>query len=669
MASQYATFTDPTTNNALLTGIESASFRFRPGTTPSSGVVVCRNVIPPSSIGNLSMVYAKESSDPSTSPPSATITFPDCLIVSASAISDQPHLMKVELLDRRWRWLYGHLDGLYNVPKPGGGYDYEKSPAQLMAFCLDAMGEQFYNLTAVSNSDRAAARPTVDWRGDVPAQALESLCRELGFVVTIQSNNRVSVVLKNVGTPPPTSTGSGVEQNEHALGVAFSAGHPPSVVRIACSNIQYQCRLACSMVGLELDGSIRPIDSLSYRPKTASATATPAIPTSFTNNDSDFGVENQSITIYHQGGGNWDNSAPSATGITCRCRAAENYSFSTATVNIHSAVVLNESGTPRAWTPEDIVSDFVSIPEEDETIVNGVPVRHRQLAQSCVGSWFKVAYPADGPYDYAPAGYVTFDTVSDVNAAIDNVDMLLPLKPYLNEEEYDTEGARRRKRYRVVGTFRKGSQSLENYTGVWRGGDSLDTERGIAKLSAPAIKNGSVSDESAEPEFADVYVECVVEVDDPELNTKQYYAWSSNNLIIGYGIRTIDHPEIEYKVTDLYEEDFETYTSSVDNSAEVDEEAAYYALSEFKQYGVSGGFHVTYEGLRVYNLDGMVRAIDWGLSSDIPARTAIAYGVDPADEPQSYEQLQEEVVRLALYRHMRRRDKSFEVLEPIKIKV
>lgn len=554
-----------------LNAIQEASYAMRPGISPSAAVVIASNASPGSLTGDLVFAYQKGAGEHASTPASNTITIPDCLVEDVSIVSDQPDLLRVTLLDRRWRWIHGHIDGHYNRQRPEGGLDYEQTPAQLMTLLLDAMGESGYSVAAVTAHDRNSSRPTVYWRGDVPALMLDALCRELGFVVTINSSNNVVICERNVGTPPPTTSGSGTEQNEHLLAVASSRGVAPEYVRVACSNVQYECRLECEMVGLEPDGSVELIDDLSYAP---------------------------------------------AGGFT--------------------ALDMDEGFTRVSGT----------------TSVEGESVSHRALAQQTVGRWWRVKKQAHTAANYAPPGYL--GTAGD----IDDIAMLLPLRPYLNSERTLSDGTRQRREYVVEGVFADSADSHDNYTGPWRHAKSLDRLNGIVQLSRTAFKRGTpdVNNDAANA-FTTVYLRCVVEVDDPDLNVKQYYAWTSSQNASGEGIRTIERPEIEFKVTPTYT-DFTTLDSTDDNGTEVDAEAEYYADAEAAQYAVTSGFTVVYEGLRTHSLDGMVRQISWTAGSGVVPRTIIAYGVELPDEPVPYEQLQREHWRLARQKMIDNLDKT-----------
>lgn len=250
-----------------LTGIEFMSFTMNRGVHASGGVIICENQAIPSSLASATFSYTKNvvpaagvPVDHATAPVTSTILLPDCLIDGVSASSQNPHLIEIRFFDRRWRWGDGHIDGLYNVKLPDGTYRYEKTAKQLMELCLDAMGETGYTTIAVDS----LARPAIDWRGDNPALMLQELCSQLGYVVAFNATNQVVIHKEGVGTALPATDGS--QENEFLKSLTVQNGALPTAVRVACGNIQYQCMMLLEPVGLEPNGEIKPIASLSYTP-------------------------------------------------------------------------------------------------------------------------------------------------------------------------------------------------------------------------------------------------------------------------------------------------------------------------------------------------------------------------------------------------------------------
>lgn len=197
---------------------------------------------------------------------------------------------RLEILDRRWRWAFGRIDGTYNELDPRGKLTpyYIQSAAELARMCLDAMGERGYVidlppglpaaagqnidrlLRAGENFPQTLANPQVNWDVTPPAQALAQIAERFGRRVVYQPlADRVVVV-------PPTSGITAWPNDWPAEVISPTLDDPeaPIAVGVAGAPIRFQCRLPLEAVGEEWDGSYVPINELSYAP---SGTAQPQI--------------------------------------------------------------------------------------------------------------------------------------------------------------------------------------------------------------------------------------------------------------------------------------------------------------------------------------------------------------------------------------------------------
>src|SRR5262245_10022613 len=71
-----------------------------------------------------------------------TITLRDCRVDQSSVRLDQGGFVtSLSILDRRWKWAFGEISGMYNRRMENGALDLttEKTPQQLVALCLQAM--------------------------------------------------------------------------------------------------------------------------------------------------------------------------------------------------------------------------------------------------------------------------------------------------------------------------------------------------------------------------------------------------------------------------------------------------------------------------------------------------------------------------------------------------
>lgn len=161
----------------------------------------------------------------------------------------------VSILDRRWTWEYGQISGEYNIEIDDNVIaTSEKTPRALAILCLEAMGEVGYDVSMVPLDDR----PYVNWEIEVPAKALAELLELYGLTVTLRIDNTVAVVqLGTGGNLPPEALV--VEDTVQPAAV-------PSKLRVVTAPAQWQVDFETEAVGAETDGTIVPIDDLTYTP-------------------------------------------------------------------------------------------------------------------------------------------------------------------------------------------------------------------------------------------------------------------------------------------------------------------------------------------------------------------------------------------------------------------
>jgi hypothetical protein len=214
-----------------------------------------------------------------------TIRFRDCLVDSASyQFNESGYLVSFNIMDRRWKWRYGHISGNYNVRREdgsiingalpaaglnpfGGGQagkadekapaylNSERTPQQLAKLCLEAMGESGYSVSALPND----ARPAVEWEYANPAQALQELCDQFGCRLALGLDNKVRIVRLGKGANMP----DGPIIDDQLLA---NPPERPDHVIVITAPIMHQVDLELEAVGLDTDGTIKTIDKLSYKP-------------------------------------------------------------------------------------------------------------------------------------------------------------------------------------------------------------------------------------------------------------------------------------------------------------------------------------------------------------------------------------------------------------------
>jgi hypothetical protein len=198
-----------------------------------------------------------------------TIEFPDCKVdYSSLERNEHGEIWRLSMFDRRWRWRFGQISGTYNVWRDdfslqrgeNGTIDTERTPQQLAALCLEAMGESDYDVADLPDDPR----PSVEWDYELPAEALATLCDQLACRVVLQLDNRVAI--RRVGVGATLNDGDSLE---HSLTV--DPPERPDAIAVVCGNNRYQVDFQLEAVGLEEGDpqsadTVRPLEQLSYKP-------------------------------------------------------------------------------------------------------------------------------------------------------------------------------------------------------------------------------------------------------------------------------------------------------------------------------------------------------------------------------------------------------------------
>lgn len=187
-----------------------------------------------------------------------SIVFVDCLTSEINeAEPNDAGLVKITLLDRRWRWQFGSIDGDYNVVNENGTLKREKSPRDLAQLLSGAMGENLMDVNDLPNT----GRPRKAWRSANPANELNQLCSDYGCVVVFNGHkNKASIRRIGFGAPIP-------QQPVQSESRGLSIPPWPSRITIDTAAVLFQTGLEFfEAVGMDTDGKVKPIDQLSYKP-------------------------------------------------------------------------------------------------------------------------------------------------------------------------------------------------------------------------------------------------------------------------------------------------------------------------------------------------------------------------------------------------------------------
>ncbi|MFN3151380.1 hypothetical protein [Bremerella sp.] len=236
-----------------ITDYLSASYTLSHGTQPGKVHVRCPiGAASPAPQGTVRF------SDPTTG---VVVQLPDCRVDSAhiELSSRGQQIIRFEIVDQRWRWRLGKISGKYNLRTEDAAQivpGTERSPRELAQLCLAAMNVKQADLSRMPND----ARPFIDWDIASPAAALAALAETVGCTVVLKTNGRVAV--------QPVGQGKALPINGYLL-QADSSYDPPELplgIELVAGPTRYQVDFELEAVGEDIDGEIKPIDELSYKP-------------------------------------------------------------------------------------------------------------------------------------------------------------------------------------------------------------------------------------------------------------------------------------------------------------------------------------------------------------------------------------------------------------------
>ena len=220
--------------------VKSATFTMTPGISPSVGVLECFPQFETIKEEGTLTFYAGEQK----------IEIPNCRIGRGAMVhSGNSSVLSLQILDYRWKWAYGRIDGEYNQRDRKNLVvdDTARDAYKLMEDCLDAMGvaKDKYDTSAVP----PGINPHVEWIGTNPAKALADLCDELGFMVCPQLDGKV--IISKIGEGAELST-----TDAESIAPTVDPPEGPDKITVIGAATRYQALLHLEAVGLDLDGTI-----------------------------------------------------------------------------------------------------------------------------------------------------------------------------------------------------------------------------------------------------------------------------------------------------------------------------------------------------------------------------------------------------------------------------
>lgn len=178
----------------------------------------------------------------------------------------------LHIADRRWRWRFGEVNGSWNqidpypdpTSYPRGEFTVSYGPYKpgtyrpaykLMEDCLRALNETQFLI-----EDPPDVPVPADWVVENPAAALQAVCDAVHYRVVYQPCvDRVLVVPEGKGLPLPVAPAA-------TLSAAVSLPPRSHRIDLVGGDTWYADLIPLEPVGRETDGSIKPINDLSYTP-------------------------------------------------------------------------------------------------------------------------------------------------------------------------------------------------------------------------------------------------------------------------------------------------------------------------------------------------------------------------------------------------------------------
>lgn len=248
---------------AGLTEIISADFTLVAGITPSICTIYTHPLVKIPREGTLEIFDGK-----------TVAAFHGCIVDKVEEIARSDSIqLRVTILDRRWRWRsFGQISGKYNIygskrPEINGATADRKTNRELVAMCLDAMGESGYDISAIDQELHAMGvgagvfdfGAMVEWDYANPAEQLAELCDLLGCKPTLSVKGMVVIRANGVGR--------GLNHKQIIEGgISFDPPESPSQIIVVGGRSRWQYDFQLEAVALERDGDVVLLDDASYKP-------------------------------------------------------------------------------------------------------------------------------------------------------------------------------------------------------------------------------------------------------------------------------------------------------------------------------------------------------------------------------------------------------------------
>lgn len=165
----------------------------------------------------------------------------------------------VKVYDKRWKWRWPRISGHYNIRQCDQLIDptTSKSLGELIFLLLAALGETSAFITQIPG-----VFPEVKWDKAYAGRELELLCDWAGLVICPQLDGMILIERMGSGASLPLPPR---DDNISPL-YTYNQTVMPSQVAVRTGPTVFQSLINLQAVGLEADGTIRPLNNLTYMP-------------------------------------------------------------------------------------------------------------------------------------------------------------------------------------------------------------------------------------------------------------------------------------------------------------------------------------------------------------------------------------------------------------------
>jgi hypothetical protein len=172
-------------------------------------------------------------------------------------ISTAGHQQVFVLLDIRWQWSKAFYTQAFNVRQPDGSIESAtKFSLQQIAFKLFTKLGITADVSAVSST----YYPEIVFDHHRVDDALDLLLTDAGYIISLNVDNSVTVYVRGVGATLPYTS------DVRNVSITLNPPEIPYWLTVCGSRTLVQSKLWMQPVGIELDGTIMPVNSLSYKP-------------------------------------------------------------------------------------------------------------------------------------------------------------------------------------------------------------------------------------------------------------------------------------------------------------------------------------------------------------------------------------------------------------------